>query len=190
MHLRKKKKKSTRRSLKVNTENLFYSLPSLRRTSRLICCCSIISNARIYKAERAGLSALLFKSLTMFRAIHSLIAIFVIMGFTPLALGKTDASATYRPSSTSQTRPRASTTPCDGVALIRHVPIWCADMNTVSGSGRPLARTSSSQLLNAGSLMPLSVGWPSTTLSVFECSARLKVEVPGTVVKISVAPIM
>jgi hypothetical protein len=54
--------------------------------------------------------------------IQSEIAIFVTMGLTPLAEGNTLASATYRPF-VPQTWPCGSTTPFEGVALMRQVPI-------------------------------------------------------------------
>lgn len=54
--------------------------------------------------------------------IQSLIAIFVTIGLTPLADGKTLASATYNPS-TPHTFPVESTTPSFSSADMRHVPI-------------------------------------------------------------------
>lgn len=56
------------------------------------------------------------------RAIQSAIAKAVTIGFTPLALGKTLASATYSPS-VPQTFPLGSTTPAPGWLLILQEPI-------------------------------------------------------------------
>lgn len=89
-----------------------------------------------------------FNSRTIPLEIHSAIPMFVIIGFTPLADGKTLASATYKPC-TPQTLPWESTTPVLGDGLIRHVPIWCAEP-TMQGSGavRPVVRTMSSHAAN------------------------------------------
>ena len=52
-------------------------------------------NGRIYK--RATLPLLRAMDLARFLLAQSAIAMLVIIGFTPLALGKTEASSTYRP---------------------------------------------------------------------------------------------
>lgn len=57
-----------------------------------------------------------------FRLAQSAMAKFVIIGFTPLALGNTDASITYSPR-VPQTRQFGSTTLFLADAPIRHVPI-------------------------------------------------------------------
>ena len=75
----------------------------------------------------------------------------VIMGFTPLALGNTLPSATYRPS-LPQTLPLPSTTPFSGLVAILHVPIWCADDHTPTGGLLPTLRTLLSHLANSLSL--------------------------------------
>lgn len=106
----------------------------------------------------------LLSSLSTPRAIQSAIAMTVIMGLTPLAEGNTLASATYRPP-TPQTRPRGSTTPSAARALIRLVPIWCAQLKPVDGGRLSAFSRIRSHAAKSASLTPWSIFSSSSSFS-------------------------
>lgn len=130
-----------------------------------------------------------------FLEIQSEIAMFVTIGFTPLALGNTLASLTYRPS-VPQTRPRGSTTPVLSDALIRLVPIWWAEANVATGGLLPWLSSSASQALKRGSATPTSETVLTTSsvdvadgaAVVVAVSSRMKGRMPGSPAWISIAP--